>query len=567
MASLSEMRSAVNRERRINSELHSELSALESGVYEAGNRFFNLTEYINNTLQTGCGRIENSHERAIQAYELQGEIEKMYRLFKNIELANKQIRKCKNKVYYEFANYNAVRKIMQAILNNIEISFVSTNALTKAVEVKHLQTPDYWLTCALLAIMAWQNDDKELAEKALQRAVTLDKKMSCIFFFVFNLRVGRASAALNWLNAYISCERTGEDEESIILMFAIICNTLKEDCDDKIVSKVNSFINGLINEQKAKQGYSEEEIINRIRMYLTRFRRGEGMNYPHLANYCTEVNFLYNQLLSAKSNVKVLEFIVGTVNITSQEKNNFLDRFIDKVIDTPNSAESDVQNEIRYNEMIISNKGNVEQAKQEYSEWLNHKQTDFDIITEMVDWVYKGGNEDINPVMKKSMFSLTKEYSKAAIDRNVSAYRQQFRRTLNVKINDYQSVVDFSDINKEHGKVDAYYNEIANNKCAEQKIWPAFIWFGVAVLGVVAAIFLMNPVFLVATLVGAIGGVVKILTVSNAKKRIIKDAQLCALSVKDILNRTAQEYIQYEQEFREYDAYYERIAEEFEKLR
>ena len=83
MASLSEMRSAVNRERSINNELHRELSALESGVFAASNSFITLAENINGTLQTGHSRIENSHERAIQAYELQGEIEKMYRNIKD----------------------------------------------------------------------------------------------------------------------------------------------------------------------------------------------------------------------------------------------------------------------------------------------------------------------------------------------------------------------------------------------------------------------------------------------------------------------------------------------------
>lgn len=566
MASLSEMRSAVNRERHINNELHRELSALESGVYTASNNFANLAENINGTLQAGHGRIENSHERTIQAYELQGEIEKMYRLFKNIELANKEIRKCKNKVYYEFANYNAVRKIIQAILNNIEVSFISNKTLTKAVEVKHLQTPDYWLTCALLAIMAWQNDDKQFADRALGRAVKIDKKMTCIFFFVFNLRVGRASAALKWLEEYISCERTGEDEENIILMFAIACNTIKQDCDDKIVSKVNAFINSLILEQKQKEGYSEEDIINRVRMYLARFRTGEGISYPHLANCCTEFNFLYNQLISARSNVNVLQFIVSTLNLTNEEKNNFLEKFIDDVVATPNSVENEVQNEIKYNELIIENQGNVDTAKQIYSEWLKHRESDFDIITEMVDWVYKPTDENVNPVMRKSMFSLTKDYTRQAIDRNVATYRQQFRRTLGIKINDYQTVADFGNINAEYGKVDAYYTDIANKKCAEQKIWSAFIWFGVAVLGVVGAIFLVNPVLLVATLAGIVGGVGTILSVSSRKKRIMKDGELNAANVKNMLSQLMQDYARYEQEFRDYDAYYDRIVQELEKL-
>ena len=80
---------------------------------------------------------------------------------KNIELANKRIRECNNKKIYDFANYSAVRKIVIAMLDNIELGLVSDETITKAVEIKHLQLPDYWLTCALLSLMAWKNDDKE----------------------------------------------------------------------------------------------------------------------------------------------------------------------------------------------------------------------------------------------------------------------------------------------------------------------------------------------------------------------------------------------------------------------
>ena len=53
--------------------------------------------------------MRSSHQRVIDAIEVQGEIEKMYVRFKQVELANKKIRAANNKKYYDFANYRTVR--------------------------------------------------------------------------------------------------------------------------------------------------------------------------------------------------------------------------------------------------------------------------------------------------------------------------------------------------------------------------------------------------------------------------------------------------------------------------
>ena len=196
MASLSEMQSMVNEQRAIQRQLQQELYELENGVVNAENKWNEITKRISNTLINGNKRVNNSHDLTVKAYELQCDIERIYKLYKYVESANKKIRELQNKIYYDFANYNAVRKIVEAMLNNIEISFVKDSILTKAVEVKHLQLPDYWLTCALLSIMAWRNDDRPMAEKALERACMLDMKNSSIFFFAFHLRMDKNDVAL-----------------------------------------------------------------------------------------------------------------------------------------------------------------------------------------------------------------------------------------------------------------------------------------------------------------------------------------------------------------------------------
>ncbi len=565
MSSLSEIRAAVAQQERINSQLKNELYALSSGISNASNSWNNLTGLINNTLNNGTNRILSSHERTVQAYELQCEIEEMYKLFKNIETANKKIRACKNKMYYEFANYRAVRKIVQALLNNIETTFVSDATITKAVEVKHLQLPDYWLTCALLSIMAWRNNDRQLAEKALERACKLDKKNTSIFFFAFHVRIGKDNVALKWFSNYITCARTGEDQQNFMLMFSIINKTIEKNCNDELISAINSFINQLINENISRSGYSEDEIIERVRRYLAAYQTNDSIDYPLLANYCKEMAFLKSELMLAKSNIKILDFILKTVNVTVKEKNDFLNKFIDDLIAKTNQTEKDVSNEIKYNELVISHNGNVEAAKAEYDEWLIHNETEFTIITEMIDWIYKKDCDGMNPTIRHMMLKLTKNLNYEAIKRNVEAYRSRFRKKLDIKINEYETKADFSNINAECNKIEEYFNNKAQGLVALEKIWPCFIWFGIGALSIVGAIAL-SPVLLVGTAIGAVGGIIKLVSTNKKKAAIVKDCEIASNNTKALFMQLAEEFNKFVQEYEEYDNYYNEIDSEFAKL-
>lgn len=566
MASLSEMQSMVNEQRAIQRQLQQELYELENGVVNAENKWNEITKRISNTLINGNKRVNNSHDLTVKAYELQCDIERIYKLYKYVESANKKIRELQNKIYYDFANYNAVRKIVEAMLNNIEISFVKDSILTKAVEVKHLQLPDYWLTCALLSIMAWRNDDRPMAEKALERACMLDMKNSSIFFFAFHLRMDKNDVALKWFRNYINCELTGEDNANILFMFSLLSKTAEKDCDDKIYSAVNDFVNNTIQERLASEGYSEADMVQRISGYLKGMMTRDSLKYPVLSKYCKESKLYADILACAKNNVNILEFVKKTVHISATEKKNRLNRFIDDVIRRANSSEVSVRNEIYHNELIIKHNGEKEKADSEYSEWLKHNTTQLDIINEMVEWIYNPGDTDINAAEKQRLFSITSNLSKKAVDSNVTEYRNTMHSDADIQIEEYSSHAEMTNEVQEHQKIDQYFNQKAADLIAQQKIWPSFIWFGAGVLGAVGAIVLSAYALFVVTAGGIVGGVAQILLTNKRKRNIALNCQRESQSTKEVFSRMSAEFKQYLEEYQSYDNYYGEICQEFESI-
>ena len=560
------MRAAVREQQNIKYQLQQELNELASGVNQADRNWNDLTTHINNTLTTGVQRTKSSHEIAVDAYEMQLEIEKMYALFKNIELANKKIRACKNKMYYEFANYRAVRKIVEAMLNNIEIAFVHESTIMKAVEKKHLQLPDYWLTCALLAIMGWKNDDKELADRALERAMMLDKKATSMFFFAFHIRIGKHETAYKWFREFSGCDYTGEDTDSMVLLFAIANRTIKEECSDEIISGINEFIRKVISDKVEAEDFSEDEVVARVLNYVYGFRARVPFGYPLLGKYCTEKDLLVRELISAHANEKILEFILQTVNITSEEKNDYIHRHIDRLIARSNTAEKDMVNEIRYNELIIEKGGEIEAAKTAYEEERARNENELNIVTEMVDMLYKDNVKDDDPAIAKSMFTLTKDYSEKAVDLYTDGYRKEYRRNVGIKINDYVSQADLSSRGSEDGKIDSFYQKKAADLAAQIKMLPAIVAFGAAALCVVGAIFLNPAIFAVLAVLAAGAGAVLLLLTQRKKKNCFTQCEAEAKSAKAIFDQLVTEFAAYDGEYAEFDALYDRIKEEFAKL-
>lgn len=562
---LSELQSQLRKAERINAELRSELSTIERGVNRAHKDLEDYNGKIRGTLDSCDGTMRSSHQRVIDAIEVQGEIEKMYVRFKQVELANKKIRAANNKKYYDFANYRTVRKIVQGIMDNLDINIVSDKTITKSVEVQHLQTPDYWLTCVLISVMAWRNNDKELAERAIVRAINLDKKNSAIFYMLYNLRMGREDAALKWFYTYQECELKGSDQRTFLMLFSLVSKTLADNVDDSTKNEIFVFINKVIDSNMKAFGYSKTDIVAQIRQYINRMQPSDQLEYLYLRKFCTEFELMSANMMQAKNNINILEFILRTVNVPIEQKNTFLKGYIDELIATPNQSEKDVYDEIVYNELVIRYEGEIETAKEVFAAEQAKKADDLNLIAEMIDWIYERDSQDVNGQIRLNMFALTKALQEQAVDEHVEDYRSRRKVNYWVTIGEYSTEVNFKREDEEYSKVSSYFTGMRDQAIASIKNWKAFIGFGVGVATAACAFFVEYWLFAVALIGMGYGAGVLI---SN-KSQIKQLEQKCAESIKatnDTLQKLFVEFSKYQTELDEYDSYYERIKNEFNKI-
>ena len=559
---LNQLERELRQVQQYNAELRGELS---NGVSRAHRNLEDYNTKIRTTLDNCNGSMQSSHKRVVDAIALQGDIERLYVRFKNIELANKKIRGANNKKYYDFANYRTVRKIVQGIMDNLDVQMISDKTITKSIEIQHLQTPDYWLTCVLISIMAWRNDDKKLADRAIDRAIKLDKKNSAIFYMLFNLRNNREEAALKWFYTYQECDLKGSDQRTFLMLFSLVSKTLVDTVDEKTKNEIFTFIKKVIDANMRASGYSEDEIVDQICHYFNRMQPSDQLRYTMLRKCCNEFNQLSSVMMQAKSNINILEFILKTVNVPAEEKNTFLKGYIDEIIAIPNQTEKDTYDEIAYNEHIVRLEGDVEAAKECFAAEQAKKASDLNLIAEMIDWLYGCDTQDVNGQIKMSVFTLTKDLQEKAVEAHTEEYRSRRKVNYQVNIDEYSTVVNFKREDEEQEKINSFYNEKRDTAVSTIKNWPAYIGFGVGAAAI-AGSFFVGFWLLILTFAGVGYGAFTLLTNKSKRKQIEMSCDESKKATSAAMRQLFAEFKQYQKELDEYDAYHDRILDEIHKV-
>lgn len=565
MSDIGSLEAELSRQQSINQQLQSELNTIEYGVNRAYDRLESFNGKICNSLDTSRKYLDDATNKMAAALETQAEIERLYVRFKAMEMANKRIRDCNNRKFYEFANYTKVRKLVQGMMDNLDVNMASDRVIYKSIERQHLQTPDYWLTCVLLSIMAWKNDDKELADRAMGLAIELDKKSSSIFYMLFNLRMQREDAALKWFMQYQQCELKGADQRTFLLLFALIskCINSSEELGEQAREEIDHFIRRVVESNMNAEGYSREEMVQKILAHLSSFVPNEQPDYPMLRKYCKEFGKYTSVLMQAKANIAILEYFREIIHVQPEQRNAFIKNFIDELIAAANAQEKAVYEEIAYNETIIRMEGDVDKAKEIFGRQKLHDEKEMNLVSEMIEWVYGADKEDVNGQSKLNMFVLTKDLQQEAITQRTEAYRAKDRRHAQVAMGDYSTVMDFEDQQGENNKASAYYQKLRDEQLAAIKNLPAFIGFGIAAAAVVGSFF-VGPFLLLITAIGAGYGAVKLLSNKSERKRAEAQYQENCRLAEQVVASLCQEYAAFEAEFTSYDAYESEIRRELE---
>lgn len=537
-----------------NQRLRSEIGTAVGAINGARNSLNDTTNQIRHTLSASDGSLQRSHQRVVDAYEIQKDMDKLYARLKQMELANKRIRECNNTKYYDFAVYRTVRKIVQGIMDNLDFSMVTEEVIEKAVERKQLEEPDYWLTCTLMAVVAWRADQRERAQRALERAMQLDDRRTASFLLVFYLRLRREDVALKWF-AYLTAKPlSGSEKPMVLLFFSMLSKTVEDKLSDATRTKVNNYIRSLVNEAITDSGNLRDSAIDEIAERYGTFVNDRSFPYDQIAALVPTYGGLQQALALARNNANVIDFINAVMNVDDDTRNEFLKAYIDKIVADPCAVEQKVYDEIERNEMIIRLQGDVDAANEAYQLHKQHDAAEFDIVHEMMAWLFTpGGNGEANAQMRRNMLLMTRELQQEAGDRYIANYQRMFQPVQAVKIDDFEAgQVDLSQPQGVFGQVEEFYHGKASAEKAQIKDIVPIVLMVLGVAGGVAAAF-VSPALIAVGAIVAVGGLGMLLLNMNKRKRIDLAYEQRIASVKERLTALGEQFAKLAEDFHEQD--------------
>ncbi|MFR0555557.1 OmpH family outer membrane protein [Pseudoscardovia radai] len=540
-------------------ELQAELNQLYRAAQDTNDALLLERQRIDGELGVVMQRMTTSDADMRRALQTQNEIGELYGRLKAMEQANKAIRKCNDRKYYDFAVYRQVRKIVQGMMDDLDFSMISMDVIDKAVQREQLKDPDFWLTSAMLAIVAWCDDDREGAEKALRNAMRLDDRKTAAFFMVFNLRLAseksftpgisdqRELAALKWL-AYLAggrldaavkptgaqggavsgAQTTGASsqsskpaptapqgpalrgsEQSLLLLFvSMMSRALSDKVSDRTRQIVTNYVNSLIDEDLAKHGDTRAQAVGRIADKWQGIAGTQPFPYDAIVSHVPGWKDLSLAMSMARGQQAILEFVDRTLTVPVEQRNLFLKDYIDGIAQEPGKQERDTYDEIRRNELIIECKGDVDEARGRFAKEKAFENAELNIVGDMIDWVYGDrSSEEVNPQMVRNMFVATKPLELEACGLYRDRYTSLVRPVQTVTVDDFTTQMPMQDATPAKQAVGQHYAQLEADAVSRVSNTFAVVLIVLGVALGVGMAFVAPPAILAGVVVAALGGI------------------------------------------------------------
>ena len=279
----------------------------------------------------------------------------------------------------KYGHYDNLRRKISGLFQAIEVGAVDKKSIKELKEKAIVDTPDYWLSSAFVAICAWLNNKQDEANNALKDAIKKDDEKTSLFFSLINLKFERYTSSYMWLKRYLDMQDAAKIENKIVPLLDTLTNgILDSDGKEYFLNKILLWTEDL----NAKSNYKTNQINRWIDKLVTLINDKDYDEYYYIKNYTNkykDINRLTNISTSQKN---IYNFILDLIN----EKENYnlnkkeqIEKIINLLIYNYENEELDLRKDIAKNKLIVEENGNTSIANEKFksTEFAYHKNSDF----------------------------------------------------------------------------------------------------------------------------------------------------------------------------------------------
>lgn len=543
---------------------------------------------IERSLSNLAGSIDYVNNRVDQVDDnvkiVYNEVEKLANEFREYvemqSLANRKaeakmnLSAIRDKLKDNFGHYDVVRRTATGILQANDLAIVKSSMLSHVTEKQMIETPNYWLTPCLVALAAWINDDKALAERALAEGIRRNDEKTSLFFGLICRRIGRENSSLKWFARYLEAQDEEKlDRKAVIVLDAFASGLLGNDTENFVYQQIQEWMSNL----EAKPGFTERQLDNwKNAINSKRVPLKSGL-YPYLEKYSNTWGNLQDVLEGANLNNDLYEYFKKVFEQKEETKKLKveLDKILDSLVTEFDEEELPLKREEQFEELVVRYNGSESKAHAQMA-------LEKSVYDDYRDFMQLLTDASMNPEESKS--SVATQKFATALSRNniVTAFNDIVAQNrMNVPYDIEINVDTFNDKTQDGEDEEEVLNRFENLVEQEKQtdlsklklnMFEQFCLYGgaaVVLYGIIKSF--MDKSFAFITIILGIGLIIYHFTAKQKVQKLIQKtienyAQKLE-SGKQIIRATIAEIVDFRIEFTEKDAESKKVLDFFEQIK
>ena len=543
---------------------------------------------IERSLSNLAGSIDYVNNRVDQVDDnvkiVYNEVEKLANEFREYveiqSLANRKaeakmnLSAIRDKLKDNFGHYDVVRRTATGILQANDLAIVKSSMLFHVTEKQMIETPNYWLTPCLVALAAWINDDKALAERALAEGIRRNDEKISLFFGLICRRIGRENSSLKWFARYLEAQDEEKlDRKAVIVLDAFASGLLGNDTENFVYQQIQEWMSNL----EAKPGFTERQLDNwKNAINSKRVPLKSGL-YPYLEKYSNTWGNLQDVLEGANLNNDLYEYFKKVFEQKEETKKLKveLDKILDSLVTEFDEEELPLKREEQFEELVVRYNGSESKAHAQMA-------LEKSVYDDYRDFMQLLTDASMNPEESKS--SVATQKFATALSRNniVTAFNDIVAQNrMNVPYDIEINVDTFNDKTQDGEDEEEVLNRFENLVEQEKQtdlsklklnMFEQFCLYGgaaVILYGIIKSF--MDKSFAFITIILGIGLIIYHFTAKQKVQKLIQKtienyAQKLE-SGKQIIRATIAEIVDFRIEFTEKDAESKKVLDFFEQIK
>ena len=543
---------------------------------------------IERSLSNLAGSIDYVNNRVDQVDDnvkiVYNEVEKLANEFREYvemqSLANRKaeakmnLSAIRDKLKDNFGHYDVVRRTATGILQANDLAIVKSSMLSHVTEKQMIETPNYWLTPCLVALAAWINDDKTLAERALAEGIRRNDEKTSLFFGLICRRIGRENSSLKWFARYLEAQDEEKlDRKAVIVLDAFASGLLGNDTENFVYQQIQEWMSNL----EAKPGFTERQLDNwKNAINSKRVPLKSGL-YPYLEKYSNTWGNLQDVLEGANLNNDLYEYFKKVFEQKEETKKLKveLDKILDSLVTEFDEEELPLKREEQFEELVVRYNGSESKAHAQMA-------LEKSVYDDYRDFMQLLTDASMNPEESKS--SVATQKFATALSRNniVTAFNDIVAQNrMNVPYDIEINVDTFNDKTQDGEDEEEVLNRFENLVEQEKQtdlsklklnMFEQFCLYGgaaVILYGIIKSF--MDKSFAFITIILGIGLIIYHFTAKQKVQKLIQKtienyAQKLE-SGKQIIRATIAEIVDFRIEFTEKDAESKKVLDFFEQIK